>query len=152
MRKVFSILLLILFYGSIGAQDTTIVRLNHVPSEGIVLNKGWKFQADDNSSYAQPQFDDSKWQRINPTLDILDLPQGHKTGICWLRLHLVIDSILLREQLALIITQSVASEIYLNGQLLYKFGTLSANLKQIKAYDPTGMYFSFPFRNECRTR
>ncbi len=121
-----------------------VIHIDSLPAEGFLLDKGWKFQAGDNPDYANADYDDSKWQSINPTLDIHDLPQGTKSGICWLRLHVVIDSSLLGEQLALIITQSVASEIYLNGRLLYKFGTVSANQKEIKAYDPLGMPFSFP--------
>jgi hypothetical protein len=121
------------------------LHIQQIPEEGVLLDKGWKFKSGDNPDFANADYDDSKWQSINPTLDIRDLPESTKSGICWLRLHVVVDSSLLREQLALIITQSVASEIYLNGRLLYKFGTVSANPIEIKAYDPSGMHFSFPF-------
>ena len=146
MRKFFLIFVFIFFVKNCFSQNTMeIIHIEKLPPNGFLLDKGWKFQAGDNPDYASANYDDSKWQSINPTLDIPDLPQGNKSGICWLRLHLAIDSSLFREQLALIITQSVASEIYLNGRLLYKFGTVSVNPKEIKAYNPLGMPFSFPF-------
>ena len=41
--------------------------------------------------------------------------------------------------------QSVASEIYLDGKLLYSFGTLSANPDSVEAYNPKAA-FSLPLR------
>ncbi len=147
--KFFCTLLLFVFLTAENcfSQDSSasVFYLNKLSNDGVSLDKGWKFQTGDNPDYAKPGYDDGKWQQINPTLDIHDLPPVTKSGICWLRLHVVINSSLLGEQLALIITQSVASEIYLNGRLLHKFGTVSANPKEIKAYDPLGMHFSFPF-------
>ena len=79
-----------------------IFYLKNLPPEGVLLDKGWKFQIGDNPDYAKPYYDDSKWQSINPTLDIHDLPQI-KEGVVWFRLHLFLDSNLLKEQLALVI-------------------------------------------------
>ncbi len=125
--------------------------LNKLSPEGILLDKGWKFQAGDNPDYAKPDYDDSKWQPINPTLDIYDSSlQIPTSGIGWLRLHLSIDSSLQKEQLALIINQVVASEIYLNGQLLYQFGVVGADPNKIKAYDPMGKPVSFPWDKSVR--
>src|SRR5437868_12328222 len=85
------------------SQDSSasVFYLSKLPSEGVLLDKGWKFHTGDNPDYAKPDYDDKAWQSINPTLDIHDLPPVAKTGISWLRLHLVIDSNLLKEQLAL---------------------------------------------------
>jgi len=90
-----------------------IFHLKELPTEGVLLDKGWKFHAGDNPDYAKPEYDDKAWQAINPTLDIHDLPQIPKSGVVWFRLHLFVDSNLLKEQLALIIQQSGASKIYL---------------------------------------
>jgi signal transduction histidine kinase len=145
--KTFCLILQFIFLSySCWSQDTReIIYIESLPEEGFLLDKGWKFQAGDNPDYANADYDDSNWQRINPTLDMRDLPESTKSGICWLRLHLVVDSSLLREQLSLLINQSVASEIYLNGRLLYKFGTISDNLEEIIAYNPLAMPFSLPF-------
>src|SRR6187551_2428952 len=71
-----------------------IFYLKNLPSEGVLLDKGWKFHEGDNPDYAKPDYGDRKWQAINPTLDVHDsLPQISRYGIiCWFRLHLSIDS------------------------------------------------------------
>jgi hypothetical protein len=117
---------------------TTVVHIDKIPIEGLLLEKGWKFHEGDNPEYAAPEYDDRAWQSINPTLDIHDsLPQLQKSGICWFRLHFGVDSTINRE-LALMVYQSGASEIYLNGRLIAHFGVLSISPAKIKAYDPWG--------------
>jgi hypothetical protein len=130
-------------------QDSAIdvLRINKVPPQGIVLDKGWRFQIGDDPEYAKPEYDDTKWQSINPTLDIHDLPQI-KEGIVWFRLHLFLDSNLLKDQLALVVQQSGASEIYLNGSLIYRFGVFNIDPAKVKAYDPRGQSFGFPVKNQ----
>ncbi|HEY1870489.1 MAG TPA: hypothetical protein VGG71_05485, partial [Chitinophagaceae bacterium] len=89
------------------------------------------------------------WQPINPGLDIHDsLPQIPKAGICWFRLHLSLDSNLLKEQLALIVKQSGASEIYVNGKLLHRFGIVSTDPAKVKAYNPWEKPIPFPVKKD----
>jgi hypothetical protein len=117
-------------------KEDSVFRIEKIPTEGILLDKGWKFHVGDEMPWANSEFEDNDWQPINPTLEIQDLPQIPKSGFCWFRLHLSIDSNLSKNQLALLIQQSGASEIYLNGRLIQKFGILNSDLKQIEAYDP----------------
>jgi signal transduction histidine kinase len=117
--------------------------INSIPKEGVVLNSGWKFQAGDNMNWANPEYDDKNWKSIDPTLDVHDLPQLHKS-IHWFRLRLSIDSGVLENQLALIIRQSGASEFYLNGRLIHRFGVFSTIPEEIVAYDPLDKPISFP--------
>ncbi|HLK97545.1 MAG TPA: hypothetical protein VK364_07235, partial [Hymenobacter sp.] len=71
--------------------DTTrVFRIDSLPGWNIWLDKGWKFHAGDNSSFAQPAFDDSRWEHINPTQDINELPSVRTDGQGWLRLRLAI--------------------------------------------------------------
>jgi len=128
-------------------ESPTAFHIDSLSAAGILLDKGWKFQAADNPDFAKPGYDDSGWQSINPALDIHDLPAISKTGICWLRLHLRIDSNLLDQQLALIINQATASEIYLNGRLIYNFGKISINARETEAYDPLAKPVSIQFDN-----
>ncbi|MEO6357542.1 MAG: 7TM diverse intracellular signaling domain-containing protein, partial [Ferruginibacter sp.] len=125
------------------AQTQTI---HSIPEFGFLFDKGWKFQAGDNMEYAKPDFDDRKWQSINPVLDIHELPQI-KQGIVWFRLHFFIDSNLLKEQLVLVIEQSGASEIYLNGSLIYTIGVFNTDPAKLKAYDPSGRFTALPVKN-----
>jgi signal transduction histidine kinase len=122
-----------------------VLRLNSIPSEGVLLDKGWKFRLGDNPDYARPDYDDREWQSIDPTLDIHDsLPQIPKSGIGWFRLYLSIDSTIQQNQLALVLQQSGASEIFLNGVLIYRFGVVRENPREVKAYDPLRRPVLFP--------
>jgi hypothetical protein len=125
----------------------SVVYLHSLPADGIVLDKGWKFISGDNPAYANPGYDDGAWETINPTLDIYEFPQIPTSGIVWFRLHLLTDTSLDR-QLALIIQQSGASEIYLDGQLIHRFGVLSSNPANVKAYDPLWRPVSFPIKKD----
>ena len=91
------------------------------------LDEGWKWHKGDDPSWASPAFDDSKWEAINPAQDVMHLPQIHDGQILWLRSRLTIDTALLGESRALHIFHVGASEVYLNGQLVRRFGTLNAS-------------------------
>ena len=126
MKNLCSLFLLFfLFTNKCLPQADAILHIDKLSSDGILLDKGWKFQVGDDITYANTLYDDKAWKTINPTLDIYDLPQIPKSGIVWFRLNLSIDSSL-NNQLVLIIQQSGASEIYLDGKLIHRFGTLPA--------------------------
>src|SRR4051812_20784764 len=139
-RFLAKLAVLLCFVNPIFSQNTpgNPILISRLPPEGILLDKGWKFRTGDNLEWAKPEYNDRDWQTINPTLDIHDsLPQVPKSGICWFRVRLSIDSTL-NDQLVLLIQQSGASEIYLNGKLLYRFGVLSPNPDKVKAFSPLG--------------
>jgi two-component system, NtrC family, sensor kinase len=150
MRIVFFIMLAILCINKLTAQANTvqIIDLSTNSVHGIVLNKGWKFQAGDNPAYAHPDYDDSMWQPINPTLDIYDLPQMRNTPIGWLRIHLRVDSSLLNKPLAFQISQHLASEIYINGTSVIKYGIISDDPLKVEAYQPQYEPFGIQFTSQ----
>ena len=128
----------------------TTFHVNKLTPEGVLLDKDWKFQPGDSSEYAKPDFDDSKWQYINPTLDIHDsLPEIPRSGICWFRLHVSLDSSLMKDQLALLIQQVGASEIYVNGDLIKLFGVVSHDPAKVESFNPA--LVPIPFRVDNRT-
>ncbi len=148
-RTCLFIFALSLFATSNGVSQVAseIIHVKDLPPEGFLLNKGWKFKVGDDPMYAQSGYDDSAWSQINPTLDIHDdLPQIPEGDICWVRIHLAIDSTI--SQLVMMIEQSVASEIYLNGQLIHRLGVLDVNSSEIKAINPKGRPFAFPFEKK----
>lgn len=129
-----SIIILLLFSSHLFAQKTNVFRIDSIPQKGILLDKNWKWHTGDNPDFAKADFDDSSWKAIDPTNDIMSLPQISKNGdISWLRLTLVVDSIL-KDQLVMMIQQSGASEIYLNGKKIHSFGVLSKTPENIKAW------------------
>lgn len=61
-----------------------IFQIDKIPSEGILLNKGWKYHSGDNPEWANPNFNDTKWDNINPDIDIHQLQKQKKDGnIFW---------------------------------------------------------------------
>lgn len=146
MKPLFYLLQLISFLAINCFSQNSATDLFHItklPPKGILLDQGWKFRAGDSIDYAKPDYDDSKWQPINPTLDIHDLPQLQKS-IGWFRLRLSINDKVRQQPLSLTIDQRGASEIYVNGRLIYQFGVVSANPEKIIAYMP-GNVFGKPF-------
>ena len=84
---------------------------------------GWKYQAGDDAAWANPQFDDSAWDKLEETTIKPDaLPKSGWNGRAWFRLRFKIDEAVKDKDFALIVWQWGASEIYLDGKLLAEFG------------------------------
>ncbi len=127
-------------------KDSGYIRLPLIiPGNGVVLDKGWKFHKGDDADWSKPDFDDKQWQRIDPTQDVYDLAQLKESGIGWFRLRLKVDSAILKKSLALMIEQTGASEIYLNGNLIYTLGNVSSDQGEIKTFDPFGSPVALQF-------
>ncbi len=127
------------------AQKRKVFRIDSLPKEGILLDQGWKWHSGDNPDWAKTDFDDDQWARIDPTEDIYKQPHLDKNGaILWLRLHLTIDSSI-QQPLAMLIQQSGASEIYLDGRLLHKIGIIDGGNHHHQALNPMQFPFSFQF-------
>ena len=111
--------------------DTAVLRIDRLPSDGLLLAKGWRYHAGDDPAWARPGFDDSRWDTLNPTRPRRDLPPALGMGINWLRLRFrPADSLHLRA-LRLQATGDGAWEIYLNGRLVQRSGTVRANPTQV---------------------
>ena len=113
-----------------------VFQIRSLPKEGILLNKGWLYRDADSLIYASTNYDDKNWTPIDPTADILSSDMFRRPGIQWLRLHVSVDSSLVNEQVAAVIKQSVASEWFLDGNLIHRFGTMSQNEKNVVAQSP----------------
>lgn len=125
------------------AQKMDILRMDSLPVQGVLLNKGWKFQTGDNPEWAKPEFDDSAWNSIDPTKEIADLPEIFNAQIKWLRLDFEIPT-QLPHPAGLAINQAGASEIYLNGRKIHTFGHFDTDSTKVRAYDPLENAILFP--------
>jgi signal transduction histidine kinase len=103
------------------AQTGHVFYLNKLPKNDTLLN-GWKFHAGDNGQWADPAFDDSKWQAIDPGQDITTFSQLNNIGTGWLRLHIKTDTAIANQQLFAWVAQYLASEVYLDGKLIKRYG------------------------------
>ena len=140
------ILLNILFFFiaiQLFAQEKAVkaFHLNSLPAEGVLLDNGWKFHAGDSLSWANPLYNDMAWQPVNPLLPLYRLPEIKQPGIGWLRLILQVDSSLYNKTIAIVLTFAGATEIYLNGKSIYRFGKVSENYKE----EQTCLFFNRPF-------
>ncbi|MBD2701756.1 sensor histidine kinase [Spirosoma sp. BT702] len=121
---------------------------NFIPPPGLSLDKGWKWQSGDNPNWARPDFNDSAWESIDPTQDLMDIPQFWKTNVGWLRIRFRVDSVTTTKSLAMLVEQNGASEIYLNGRLLGRFGEISDENGEVRAAStPIGTFLGTPIRN-----
>ncbi|OGX81062.1 hypothetical protein BEN47_19465, partial [Hymenobacter lapidarius] len=130
------------------APDTAVAVLRTVPYSGTVLDQGWKFRAGDDPAWAQPDFDDRAWTPVNPNQRPQVLPQLHAARIGWLRLRLQVPDSLRNRALVLLFQQTCASEVYLNGRLLHRYGAVSAVPGQVQpagfTADPLEVHFTGP--------
>ncbi len=126
MKKILlTIVFLIPLIAFAAAETDTAVYVGKIPTNGFLLDKGWTFHPGDNPEWAKLGINDSNWAAIDPTADIYYLPQVRKAELGWFRLKLHLDPSLVNQSLALNISQVGASEIYLNGRLIYRFGTVA---------------------------
>ena len=126
------------FYGSFGFYLAA-------PSSLPVGEIKWRYSPGDDTLWAEPNYDDSKWELVDPWLDMLK-PEAEKwNGIGWFRKVIKIDSTLLNKTFGAYIHQDGASEIYLNGKKIFEFGKVSKNKADEEFFDPSNTPFVFSF-------
>ena len=136
MKKIYFLgILLLILTATTFAQSGHVFILNKLSNRDTLLS-GWTIQPGDNPQWAQPDFNDSNWPVTDPGQDIQDFTQFRNTGIVWIRLHVRVDEKIANQQFLARIMQFAASEIYLNGKLIFKYGTVSANPEKVIAYLP----------------
>ncbi len=138
MKTVILAFLLALTFSFGFAQKQKPFQIDSLPKQGILLDNGWKWHAGDNPNFAKVDFDDSKWESIDPTKDIMDLPQLRNTKVSWLRLTFELDTNLTKKGLALLVWQNGATEMYIDNEKFQQFGDFLENGKTIKATQPWG--------------
>jgi two-component system, NtrC family, sensor kinase len=108
-------------------------RLENPSQEGVILTKGWKWQAGDDPAWADSDFDDSAWETIDLTRNLGQLPQVTEAEIGWFRLHLNVDSAMVNKPYIVEVTVVGAVEIYLNDELVRVMGKVSKDPKNEEA-------------------
>ncbi len=105
----------------------------------------WRYHSGDNIEWAQPNFDDSSWELIDPELRENVLPESGWNGIGWFRLHLIVDSTLWNWPLALNVWQwGAASEIYLDGIPIAQYGKVGLSRLDEEGYITTSDFLPPP--------
>ena len=110
---------------AVSSADTVFVLRGLYPklSQRALGKIPWKYSAGDNPLWSQPTFDDSQWKKLKPFFHIDSIPQGTWTGMGWFRLRFRADSSLCNRALALTNFFDGASEVWLDGKFLRRWGT-----------------------------
>ena len=109
--------------------------LHTIPKVDTVLS-GWLFRAGDSTAWADLALNDQNWKPVDPSIQIDNFRKITRTSVGWLRLKLFVDNSFQEEEFAFRITQSIASEIYLNGKLVKRYGVVNSDPEKVKGYDP----------------
>ena len=112
--------------------DTVGRRINRLQTHGLLLRQGWRYHTGDNPTWARPDFDDSRWNTLNPTRPRRELPPRLSKGISWLRLRLRLGDSLRRHDLLLNGMARGAIEVYLNGRLVLRQGVIDADPARVR--------------------
>ena len=113
-----------------------VLTLEDIEKDGALL-MNWKYHPGDDPEWADPAFDDTGWESTESTeLPLNEIPRSGWEGIGWFRLHLSVpDEQLWHTPLALqVIYQAGASEIYLDGELIYTFGKVGNTKEEEEPY------------------
>jgi serine phosphatase RsbU (regulator of sigma subunit) len=126
------------------------------PYRTLYIPNDWKYQSGDSTLYASPDLDDWDWIPVSTLLGANQFPFIDWTGIGWFRLTLDVDSSLIGIPFALdVVMQSGASEVYMNGDLLYQFGQVSADPTLEMPYQerrPRSLVFKYPGKHVIAVR
>lgn len=141
LRRLWLLASLFLF-AIAAAQAQTILTADQLQNgQAVELDKlGWKYSPGDDPRFADPQFDDRRWERISDTALNLDhLPQSGWQGIGWFRLRLRVDEATAKQPLCLLLEQWGASEIWLDGRLLQSVGKVGVTSETEVESNPRGI-------------
>ncbi len=133
------LLALLFLFALVAAQAQTILTAEQLQNgQAVELDKlNWKYAPNDEPRFADPQFDDRAWETLNGTAITLDsIPKSGWRGLGWFRLRLQVDPALTNQPLALVLVHFGASEVYLNGKLIQRYGTVGATPKSEVEYNP----------------
>lgn len=97
----------------------------------------WRYHTGDDARWAAQQIDDSSWEIIDSTrLPIERLPKSGWQGIGWFRLRVRLDGTAADVPLAFEMNHWGASEIFVDGVLVKRFGVVGARAETEQAYNP----------------
>ncbi|MGI8655725.1 MAG: hypothetical protein ACR2LC_10950, partial [Pyrinomonadaceae bacterium] len=97
----------------------------------------WRYHTGDDARWAAQQIDDSSWEIIDSTrLPIERLPKSGWQGIGWFRLRVRLDGTAADVPLAFEMNHWGASEIFVDGVLVKRFGVVGASAETEQAYNP----------------
>ncbi|MFZ5517136.1 MAG: SpoIIE family protein phosphatase [Candidatus Zhuqueibacterota bacterium] len=147
MKKLISIVFLFCTIGTGIGQDDAPFRIlskQILSGETVRLTTSWKFCPIDSAAFASPGFDDRAWEFSETHLSGETAAAKNWNGIGWFRLHVKIDSSLINAPLGLKIVQAGACEIFIDGELVRRFGVIGTSSRDEQRFFsrfPTSIVF-----------
>ena len=145
-RIVLPAILLLATFVRLPAQDAQPLILTAdglADSKQITLDAlPWKYRAGDDPQWADADFDDSGWKTLAQTvIKRDDFPDGEWDGRAWFRLRFDVDESVKDHTFALMMRQTGASEIFLDGKRIAEFGLIDQ--KGGYEFNPNGLPILF---------
>lgn len=136
MKKVLFILLFLIPAFAQGQYDFANVSVNEKNFLGD-LDSNWRFINEDDKAMSDPGYNDSTWMLVNSRLsgDSLRL----LNGIGWFRKQVYVPDSIINEAMVLKMKHYGASQIFIDGKLVAKFGNIAKSEKHTSYKNP-GLY------------
>lgn len=133
-----ALFLFFIFVSVVPAKNADTVRVygDSIANSKVLFEGKWIYKAGDDSLWKAASLDCSDWDTTS-----CSLTNAKWNGICWLRTTFVIDSALRKQTVAFRVSHCGASEIYLNGKLVKKFGVVGNTLAGEELYQPQDIPF-----------
>jgi serine phosphatase RsbU (regulator of sigma subunit) len=94
----------------------------------IFYPEDYSFHYGDNTIWAQPDFDDSQWERVA----IDSFPSEEWNGIGWFRLWVEIDTSLIRKRLGFSPKIIGSLDVFVDGRYRFSFGMVGSDIDEEK--------------------
>ncbi|HNB71614.1 MAG TPA: SpoIIE family protein phosphatase [Acidobacteriota bacterium] len=106
----------------------------------------WRYHPGDQPEWAQIECDDGHWELISNTHFLSDhLPSSGWQGSGWFRLTVNVEPDVVHLPLNVTLQQLGASEVYLNGKLIQRFGQVGTSSISEQPFNPGLVPFGFVF-------
>jgi serine phosphatase RsbU (regulator of sigma subunit) len=103
----------------------------------VRLERGWRYHPGDDRSWKAPGLDDASWEELpDPSLSAGKIPTSGWSGLGWFRLRLTVDPGLANVPLGLGVWHRGASEVYLDGTLVGRYGRVD---EPERAFNPNNL-------------
>jgi serine phosphatase RsbU (regulator of sigma subunit) len=123
-------------------KDSTIfITQAKLDSSLISFDGKWKYHQGDDTTWAEKNYADSSWGYLQNNFNMDSIKIGTWKGIGWFRKEFRIDSTMFHKPVAFEVKQFGASEFYLNGKLIKRYGTVSHNPDTEIIYNPQNIPF-----------
>lgn len=111
--------------------EKLLISIKRMENKGDILElwENWRFCPGDDSTWAEPAFNDDEWQTMGSRFNAGEIPEKWQ-GIGWFRLHATVDSSVVLLPLAWYFNQIGAAEIYLDGKRIAAIGKVGNSPQQ----------------------